>query len=81
MSQKSYRIKMTSTIQREILQNKIWKIANEVRGSVVSVLWSTSINNPMSWVALLYEQRGKKSTDVCNDSRLAAERYEQETIL
>jgi len=25
---------MTSTIQREILQNKIWKIANEVRGSV-----------------------------------------------
>lgn len=25
---------MTSTVQREILQNKIWKIANEVRGSV-----------------------------------------------
>lgn len=25
---------MTSTIQRDILQNKIWKIANEVRGSV-----------------------------------------------
>ncbi len=25
---------MTSTAQREILQNKIWKIANEVRGSV-----------------------------------------------
>ncbi len=26
--------KMTSTAQRDILQNKIWKIANEVRGSV-----------------------------------------------
>ncbi|WP_160138593.1 type I restriction-modification system subunit M [Chryseobacterium sp. c4a] len=25
---------MTSTVQRDILQNKIWKIANEVRGSV-----------------------------------------------
>jgi type I restriction enzyme M protein len=25
---------MTSTIQRAELQNKIWKIANEVRGSV-----------------------------------------------
>jgi len=28
------RDKMTSIIQRQELQNKIWKIANEVRGSV-----------------------------------------------
>src|SRR5690606_14493232 len=47
----------------------------------VSALWSTSMNNPMSWVALLDEQRRKKSADVCHDSRLATERYEQETIL
>lgn len=35
----------------------------------------------MLFLALLDEQRRKKSADVCHDSRLATERYEQETIL
>ena len=29
---------MTSTAQRQELQNKIWKIANDVRGSVVLLI-------------------------------------------
>ena len=37
----------------------------------VAALWSTSMNTPMWWVALLDEQRGKKNTDVCHDRRLA----------
>src|SRR5690606_29165775 len=47
----------------------------------VSALWSTSMNNLMLFLALLDEQRRKKSSDVCDDSRLAAERPEQETLL
>ncbi|WP_370525670.1 hypothetical protein [Olivibacter sp. SDN3] len=39
------------------------------------------MNNIMMSVALLDEQRRKKIADVCNDSRLAAERPEQETLL
>lgn len=39
------------------------------------------MNNIMMSVALLDEQRRKKSPDVCYDSRLASERPEQETLL
>jgi hypothetical protein len=51
------------------------------RHSSVSTLWSTSMNNLMLFLALVDEQRRKKSPDVCYDSRLAAERPEQETLL
>lgn len=57
------------------------KFLKRIERAEVSTLWSTSMNNLMLFLALVDEQRRKKSPDVCYDSRLAAERPEQETLL